>query len=98
MFAHYCLQSNDSARSAETLVQYAQLVNNRMPVLSKVAAEALIITYTAHGANSLAASPISKAEAPLLKTHVDGAAYSRSEPPKNHSLPQRARNHLDQLV
>ena len=97
-FVSVASKASSKTNSKKALEDHARDVNKRMPVLSECVVRRLVDLYTQASNEALAFSPLSKPDAPLIRSHIDGISYSKSEPPKNHSLTRKARVKFDELT
>ena len=97
-FAAVCKNLSPVVESKKTLIDHANTINNRMPVLTFPIAQKLIRLHCKHGEDALLLSPISRPDAPLLRGVNDGISYSRGEAPKNHLLTKSSRSQLSSMT
>ena len=70
----------------------------KLPVVKESMCERLKVIIEKQAADSLAVSPVAKDNAPAFKGVNDAMAYSKSEPPKNHTLSKVSKIYLLDMV
>ena len=89
---------DEDTKSTNPFDGYAELLNQRMPVLNEKTNARLLHLHLCAAMNALKTSPISKDTAPTLKGPLDGIAYSKTEAPKNHMSTRVARSSTNAIA
>ena len=87
-FRSYCSEAstpNENTVPKTAFTEYAEIINDRMPVLSPETVHQLTKLHHNHATAALQVSPFSRDTDPTLKGPTDGIAHIKSDAPKNHN-------------